>query len=71
MSIPETPHTPTNYAVVQAMLRYGGSFAGAIGDAFSHADEKNFARLKAALPDLWDDYVDLARRAYANGKGPK
>ena len=38
------------------MLRYGGSFARAVGQAAQVADDDNLAALKAALPKLWSHY---------------
>jgi len=66
-------HAPdvTDYAVVQAMRVYGGSFASAVAAAFDHADADNTLRLKVAFPEMWDEYTELARRRRDAGKGPK
>ena len=42
-----------DYAIVQAMARFGGSFARALADAAHKADPENLAKLKAAFPELW------------------
>jgi hypothetical protein len=63
--------TPTTYAIVQAMHRFGGSFAKALATAFDHADPENFGRLQQAFPELWDEYIDTARVLAKQGRGPK
>ncbi len=52
--------TSTDLAVVNTMSVYGGSFAKAIAEAFYAADDANFTKLKAALPELWDEYDAMA-----------
>jgi len=42
---------------LKAMKTYGGSFAEAIATAAIRADAANYARLKAAFPDLWEQYA--------------
>ncbi|HXU02802.1 MAG TPA: hypothetical protein VN903_17675 [Polyangia bacterium] len=66
-----TTEVVTKWAVIQAMHRYGGSFAQAIADAFDRADDNNFERLKIAFPELWDEYTDMARILAEQGRGPK
>jgi len=46
---------------MDAMRTYGGSFAQAIASAFFHADGENQRRLKAAFPEMWAEYADMAR----------
>lgn len=48
--------TSKDYAITNAMLRYGGSFAHAIATAAQVADDDNLAALKTALPKLWSHY---------------
>lgn len=43
--------------IVRAMEKYGGGFALAIATAALRADSDNYARLKAAFPDLWARYA--------------
>lgn len=50
-----------DYAVVEAMTLYGGSFVVALARAFSSADAENFAKLKAAFPEYWEKYREVAR----------
>jgi len=52
---------PTEFQIVNAMARYGGSFAQAIAAAATRADERNYAKLQAAFPELWAEYADTAR----------
>ena len=61
----------TDYAVIEAMRALGGSFIQALAEAFHRADPYNTAKLKAAFPDYWQEYADLARQRHANGQGPK
>lgn len=51
----------TDYQIVQAMLKFGGSFARALGEAFTRADAVYFARLRGAFPDIWAEYEEYAR----------
>jgi hypothetical protein len=50
----------TDYEIVAAMDAFGGSFARAIAAAWYKADHENQARIKAAFPDLWAEYTELA-----------
>jgi len=61
----------TDFAVVQAMTRYGGSFARALGEAARSADPDNLARIKAAFPELWNEYRHRAAFDALSGQGPK
>ena len=63
-------HTPTDNEIVSAMVVYGGGFVKSLAESFRRADEINFARLKAAFPDLWEKYTRLAvARPLAEGRG--
>jgi hypothetical protein len=44
------------FRVVENMHRYGGSFVKSLSEAFSHADQINFKKLKDAFPDYWEEY---------------
>lgn len=46
-----------NHRAALNMTRQGGSFAGAIGEAYLHADSNNGPRLVAAFPDLFKRYA--------------
>lgn len=48
------------WETTEAMIRFGGSFVRALGQAFRVADAANTARLKAAFPEYWAKYRDLA-----------
>ena len=61
----------TDYAVVEAMRALGGAFIRALAIAFERADPFNAAKLKAAFPDEWQEYTELARWRQAQGQGPK
>ena len=49
--------TDTDREILKAMAIYGGSFAQAIARAALLADSENFAKLKAAFPELWNRYA--------------
>jgi hypothetical protein len=66
-TVTQVPRTIGDYEIVAAMGIYGGSFAKALAAAANCADPDNLARLKAAFPELWDDYHDKAERVY-NGR---
>lgn len=46
--------------VVETMKRYGGSFVQALAEAWSRADSENVRRLKAAFPEYWKRYSEMA-----------
>ena len=48
--------------VIQAMETYGGSFVKALASCMRHADHFNLERIKAAFPDYWDQYKDMANK---------
>ena len=52
--------------ILEAMQRYGGSFASAVAVAAQRADMSNYSRLKAAFPDLWGEYLQLAEQLERN-----
>jgi len=53
----------TDWDVVEAMRTYGGSFVQALAVCFQRADVENQYRLKAAFPELWSEYQELAVKA--------
>ena len=61
----------TDFAVVQAMHKFGGSFVKALAQAFDAADAENIARLKMAFPEYWLEYSDMAEIRHRNGNGPR
>jgi hypothetical protein len=58
--------TPEDRDVIDEMNNYGGSFVRALARAFEYADADNFARLKAAFPDYWARYAEMADKARNN-----
>ena len=59
----------SDYAIHTAMSIYGGGFARAIAKAAQAADRDHLARLKAAFPELWTEYAELAERKQIGGAG--
>lgn len=56
-----TDLTSERYALaLEAMARYGGSFASRLAKAWHCADADNAARLRAAFPDLLEKYAAMA-----------
>jgi ABC-type transporter MlaC component len=50
----------TDYEITAAMIMYGGSFAAQLGRLFRLADPENQQKLKAAFPEYFIQYHDLA-----------
>jgi hypothetical protein len=48
--------------ILEAMNKYGGSFARSISLAAWAADSENYAKLKAAFPELWTQYAVFAKK---------
>lgn len=55
----------TDYDVTEAMVRYGGGFVSGLGKLFRQADEDNKARLKAAFPEYFAEYLAVVVRQMA------
>ena len=51
-----------DFAILQAMQTYGGSFAKGIARAAFAADNTNYAKLKAAFPELWERYAAFVKK---------
>ncbi len=49
-----------DWKTLEAMRRYGGGFVHALATAAMHADDNNYAKLKAAFPELWLQYSATA-----------
>jgi len=47
--------------VRRAIRRFGGGFMKAIGNAMDMADIHNLAKIKAAWPDEWKQYLEMGR----------
>lgn len=52
--------------ILEAMERYGGGFASAIARAARRADRSNYTRLRAAFPDLWWQFAEMAEQLERN-----
>lgn len=61
----------TDYAVVHAMKHFGGGFVQTLAALCDRADPDNLARIKAAWPDYWAEYAEIARMKADKGEGPK
>jgi hypothetical protein len=48
--------------VIDAMRRYGGGFVKALAEAAARADDENLGRLKAAWPEYWERYSEMAKQ---------
>jgi hypothetical protein len=48
--------------ILEAMNKYGGSFARSISMAAWAADSENYAKLKAAFPELWAQYAVFVKK---------
>lgn len=53
----------TDYAVIEAMLMYGGGFVRQLAKLYQHADVINQARIKTAFEREWAQYRELAEQA--------
>jgi len=49
-----------DYDIAQQMIRYGGSFVGALGEAVIRADSDNLRRLREAFPEYWEEYSEFS-----------
>ena len=59
-----------DYAVMEMMRRYGGSFVQRLADAFRAADLQNQRRLKAAFPEYWATYKAMAEKESPRDENP-
>ena len=53
----------TDDRIVAAMARYGGGFVTMLAELYRRADPENRARIKAAWPEYWEKYAELAALA--------
>lgn len=49
-----------DWSVTEAMLQMGGSFVQGLAALYRKADHTNQVKLKAAFPDYWNKYTELA-----------
>jgi hypothetical protein len=47
-----------DWRTMEAMIRFGGSFVRALGEAARCADRGNLAQIKMAFPGYWKQYSD-------------
>lgn len=57
-----------DHKVVEAMIRYGGSFVHHLARLFERADGENRARIKTAWPEYWAEYTGIAADIEAREK---
>ncbi len=57
----------TDDDITQAMFTFGGSFVSKLGTLWRLADDENRARIKAAWPEYWKEYAELAALKAARG----
>lgn len=50
----------TDYDVMTAMAMHGGSFTSRLAQAALCADAENLSKIKAAFPEIWQNYLDVA-----------
>lgn len=50
----------SDHEILTTMEQFGGSFASNLAKAWFNADAQNSARLRAAFPDLWEEYRKFA-----------
>lgn len=70
MMTPEQQHNE-DMAVLTTMARYGGSFVKALAEAGFRADSINLARIKAAWPDYWQQYLEMSGTRNRNPHNPQ
>ena len=49
-------------AVAEAMMKYGGSFVKALGQALLLADSDNAEKIKIAFKEYWEKYKEVKRK---------
>lgn len=50
----------SDFEITEAMICFGGGFVSGLGRLWRQADTDNRARLKAAFPEYWHQYAELA-----------
>lgn len=50
----------SDFAVIDAMVNYGGHFVSALGSAARYADSQNLAKIKVTFSEYWSRYRDMA-----------
>jgi len=54
-------YTEEDYATVEAMTIFGGSFVVALAHACRQADAVNLAKIKATWPEYWAEYSEMSK----------
>ncbi len=55
----------TDWEIVQAMDRFGGSFVRALAELCHRADPENLAKIKETWPEYWQEYAELSEQRAA------
>lgn len=50
-----------DFKVIEAMEKYGGSFAKALAECARRADAVNLAKIKATWRNYWQEYTEMAK----------
>ena len=50
----------SDYEITNTMIALGGSFVSKLGQLYQFGDRENQARIKAAWPELFEQYAELA-----------
>jgi len=53
-------------AVAEAMMKYGGSFVKALGQALLLADSDNAEKIKIAFKEYWEKYWEIYKKVKEN-----
>jgi len=54
------------FAVAEAMIRHGGSFVKALGQALMLADSDNAEKIKTAFKEYWEKYWEIYKKVKEN-----
>ncbi len=52
--------TEQDFATIEAMETFGGSFVKALARACQHADQDNLEKIKNTWPEYWKQYTEMA-----------
>jgi uncharacterized protein YozE (UPF0346 family) len=53
--------TENDFKTIEAMIKFGGSFAKNLGQAARFADLSNLDKIKVAFPEIWSQYEKMAQ----------
>ena len=57
------------YFVYTGMIKYGGGFVRALGEALSHADPGNTKIIKHCFSEYWEEYLPMGKKLYEKEQG--